>query len=150
MSSNNDHGSNPLRWDCQRQGCFNVHKRPKIEVFADCLPGRLAFTDVDGITEVNGNLLVLEWKEHRRVPTGQRVLFERWTANSPTTVMLVVGEARQMTVEETACIYQGIVNPWRDLDLAGLRADIQAWADWALAHPAGVVRSLALNREPDS
>ena len=33
-------GYNPLRWDCERQGCFNLKRRPKIEVFADCFPGR--------------------------------------------------------------------------------------------------------------
>jgi hypothetical protein len=141
MSPGKDSGHNPLRWDCERQGCFNLHKRPKIEVFADCLPGRMAFSDVDGIAEVNGNLLVLEWKEHRGVPTGQRVLYERWTAGGPATVLLVVGDARQMTVEETACVHQGIVGPWRGTDLEGLRQDIRAWSDWSLMHPAVMVAS---------
>ena len=35
-------GYNPLRWDCERQGCFNLKRRPKIEVFADCFPGRIS------------------------------------------------------------------------------------------------------------
>jgi len=131
-----DSGANPLRWDCARQGCFNLHKRPKIELFADCLPGRLAFSDVDAIAEVNGNFLVLEWKEHRRVPTGQRLLYERWTAAGPTTVLLIVGDAREMTVDEVACVHGGTIGPWRDTDLAGLRRDVRAWADWSLAHPA--------------
>ena len=131
-----DSGANPLRWDCARQGCFNLHKRPKIELFADCLPGRLAFSDVDAIAEVNGNFLVLEWKEHRRVPTGQRLLYERWTAAGPTTVLLIVGDAREMTVDEVACVHGGIIGAWRDADLDGLRSDIRAWADWALLHPA--------------
>ena len=104
-----DSGANPLRWDCSRQGCFNLHKRPKIELFADCLPGRLAFSDVDAIAEVNGNFLVLEWKEHRRVPTGQRLLYERWTAAGPTTVLLIVGDAREMTVDEAACVHGGTI-----------------------------------------
>mgnify|MGYP001168306838 FL=1 len=131
-----DSGANPLRWDCARQGCFNLHKRPKIELFADCLPGRLAFSDVDAIAEVNGNFLVLEWKEHRRVPTGQRLLYERWTAAGPTTVLLIVGDARDMTVDEVACVHGGVIGAWRDTDLDGLRSDVRAWADWALLHPA--------------
>jgi len=133
-----DSGANPLRWDCSRQGCFNLHKRPKIELFADCLPGRLAFSDVDAIAEVNGNLLALEWKEHRRIPTGQRVLFERWTAGGPATVLLVVGDARDMTVDELACVHGGVISAWRDADLDSLRRDIRVWADWALAHPAAL------------
>lgn len=33
-----NNGANPMRWDCTTQGCFNLKKRPKVEVFADCLP----------------------------------------------------------------------------------------------------------------
>jgi hypothetical protein len=139
MSPGDENGANPLRWDCRRQGCFNVHKRPKIERFADCLPGRLAFSDIDAVAEVNGNLLVLEWKEHRRIPLGQRLLYARWTALGPATVLLVVGDAQEMTVEEMACVYEGNLGPWRGTDLDGLRQEIRAWAEWALAHP--VVRS---------
>jgi metallo-beta-lactamase family protein len=58
-----DNGFNPMRWDCAEQGCFNHKKRPKIELFADCLPGRIAFSDIDAIAEINGNLLLLEWKD---------------------------------------------------------------------------------------
>ena len=36
-------GANPLRWDCAKRGCFNEKKRPKIEVFAECFPGRISF-----------------------------------------------------------------------------------------------------------
>jgi len=128
-------GTNPMLWDCQRRGCFNVHKRPKIEVFAECLPGRIAFSDVDGIVEINGNLLVLEWKNRPHIPTGQRLLYERWTANGPTAVILVVGDARDMTVEEIAYVSGGEIAPWRDMDLAGLKEVIRDWAEWASSHP---------------
>ena len=131
-----DNGWNPLRWDCETQGCFNVHKRPKIELFADCLPGRIAFSDVDGITEIKGNLLVLEWKNHRRIPRGQLLLYTRWTAGGPAAVLLIVGDARNMTVEEVACVYGGVIGPWCEMDIAGLRHEIQAWSNWAVAHPA--------------
>ena len=144
----NDNGHNPMRWDCETQGCFNLHKRPKIELFADCLPGRIAFTDVDGITEINGNLLVLEWKDHRRIPTGQRLLYTRWTANGPVTVLVVVGDARCMTVEEVACVYDGVIGPWCEMDVAGLRDEIREWAEWAVAHPARAPRSERLHDQP--
>lgn len=51
-------GYNPLRWDCERRGCFNLKRRPKIEVFAECFPGRINFGDVDGIVEIGGNALL--------------------------------------------------------------------------------------------
>lgn len=31
-------GYNELRYNCETQGCFNIKKRPKIEIFAECFP----------------------------------------------------------------------------------------------------------------
>ncbi len=42
-----------MRWDCKRNGCFNLLMRPKIEVFDDCFYGRGAMGDVDGLFERN-------------------------------------------------------------------------------------------------
>jgi len=135
MSSVNATGTNPMRWDCAKQGCFNVHKRPKIELFADCLPGRIAFSDVDGIVEIGGNLLALEWKAHRHVPRGQHLLFTRWTKHGPVTVILIIGDAQFMTVDEVAFVHRGVIEPWRDMDIETLRQIIRDWSAWALANP---------------
>ena len=135
MSCDITTGANPMRWDCTRQGCFNIHKRPKIERFADCLPGRIAFGDVDGIVEIGGNLLVLEWKERKHLPRGQELLYTRWTAYGPATVILVVGDARDMTVDEIAFVHKGIREPWLDSNLDSLRWMIRDWGQWATAHP---------------
>ena len=131
-----DNGANPMRWDCQRQGCFNIKKRPKIELLAECLPGRIAFSDVDAITEIGGHLLVLEWKEHQYTPTGQSLLYTHWTARGPATVMLIVGDAEDMTVDEVAVVHEGTTGPWQQMDLAGLKQEIREWADWAVRNPA--------------
>ena len=40
-------GYNPMKWDCGTRGCFNAIRRPKIEVFAEVLPGRIAMSDID-------------------------------------------------------------------------------------------------------
>ncbi|HYW80505.1 MAG TPA: hypothetical protein VE890_13060 [Thermoguttaceae bacterium] len=135
-----DNGANPMRWDCQRQGCFNAKKRPKIEQFADCLPGRIAFTDVDGLVEINGNLLLIEWKDHQSVSTGQRILFERLTRFSPAVVLIVEGDAETMAVESIAIAYDGRIDPPAQADLDGLRKLIREWAQWALGN--SVVRRL--------
>lgn len=136
MSSDNATGANPMRWDCQRQGCFNIRKRPKIEIFADCLPGRIAFGDVDGIVEINGNLLLLEWKDHQAISTGQRILFERLTRLCPATVLIVEGDAEFMTIDSIRVAWDGRIGPPQPADLDGLREMIRAWADWALSNPA--------------
>ena len=57
----NDNGYNPMQWNCKTQGCFNLKKRPKIEVFSACLPGKMAFSNIGAATERNGNLLIIQW-----------------------------------------------------------------------------------------
>ena len=87
-----------LHWDCQKHGCFNQKKRLKFRRLSDCLPGRIAFTDIDAITEINGNMLVLEWKDHTELTRGQRILFERLTRVCPAAVLVVEGDAEHMIV----------------------------------------------------
>ena len=125
-----------MNWDCQRQGCFNLEKRLKFGVFKECLPGNISFSDVDGIVEINGNLLLLEWKDHPHINTGQRILFERLTRLCPATVLIVEGDAEHMTVNTIRTAWQGVIMPPEVDDLDGLRARIQAWSQWAMSHSA--------------
>jgi hypothetical protein len=133
-------GYNPLRWDCEKRGCFNLKRRPKIELFADCFPGRMSFGDVDGIVEVNGNALLLEWKsEERDLPAGQRILYERLTRNSPVSVLIVVGDAETMAVEASAIFFEGTRYPpegFEPADLAIIRHHMTTWSAYAASHPA--------------
>ena len=66
---------------------------------------------------------------------GMRLRDGRWTANGPATVILVVGDARDITVDEVAFVHKGVIGPWRDMDIEGLRQSIRDWGQWALAHP---------------
>lgn len=125
-----------MRWDCARQGCFNRKKRPKIEIFADCLPGRISFGDIDGIVEINGNLLLLEWKDHQEISRGQRILFVRLTRLCPATVLVVEGDAEDMTVTSIRIIFNGVISESEPVDLEKLRQYIRMWSDYALANSA--------------
>jgi hypothetical protein len=140
MSS--DNGSNPMLWNCDRQGCFNLKKRPKIERFADCLPGRIAFSDIDAIVEINSNLLLLEWKDHAGICRGQRILFERLTRICPATVLIVEGDAEAMMVRAVRIVWQGEFMPVEAADLDDLRTLILEWSQWA-------TRNAALSRLKD-
>jgi len=131
--SRND-GYNPMRWDCQRQGCFNIKKRPKIEMFADCLFGRNAFSDIDGVAERHGNLLFIEWKDHDELGTGQRILFERITLLCPATVLVIEGDAEHMTVRSVRIVWRGQVEEPMPIDLEGVRELIKSWEKWTLTH----------------
>ena len=125
-----------LHWDCKKHGCFNQKKRLRFRLLSDCLPGRIAFTDIDAITEINGNLLLLEWKDHTELTRGQRILFERLTLLCPAAVLVVEGDAEQMTVVSIRTVWRGGVSQPEAANLDRLRQEIQAWAQWAMANSA--------------
>lgn len=124
-------GYNPLRWNCDDRGCYNVKHRPKIEFFAGALPGKIAMTDVDATTEVNGHFLFLEWKsgEPRDIPTGQRIYAQRLTALSEKiTYVVVCGDAETMEVKAVLPIAKGKLHGWQNCDLEGLFERIRRWS----------------------
>jgi hypothetical protein len=131
-----NNGYNPLRWDCKKQGCFNKKKRPKIEEFAEYLPGKISFGDIDGIVEIRGNVLVLEFKETPIIPRGQQILFRRLTRLAPLYVLVVEADIESMTVFGVSYVTDGRIEAQISMDLHGLKEKIRSWSDWALEHPA--------------
>jgi len=130
MSAN---GYNPMRWRCEDRGCFNVKKRPKIEKFCDCFPGRISLSDIDGVVEINGRFLLLEWKEDpKEIPTGQRIMFGWLTAapNRQFTVLCVAGDAETMLITH-AMHYTGPSSEWRPRDFDWCWRFMSRWSDWA-------------------
>ena len=125
-------GFNPMRWECSHRGCFNQKQRPKIEVFHDCFPGRINFGDVDAEVEVNGHFLQLEWKSYiGDVPTGQRIKYQHYTKREGFNVIVVCGNAETMEISAYQVWHGGKAGDWVSSDLAGLKARIRSWADWA-------------------
>lgn len=126
-------GYNPLRWNCEASGCYNQKLRPRIEVFAGCFPGRISMSDVDGIVEVGGCFLLMEWKSAGGAVTGgQRIMFERLTALSPRmTVVVVSGEPREPTVNSIQIFRKGVGSLPEPCDLVSLQRRIAAWAELA-------------------
>ena len=124
-----ENGYNPMRWDCNKQGCFNKKRRPKIEVFADCLPGKIAFTDIDGITEVNGRALVLECKtDPTPIPRGQAIMWHRLTKTGLLTVLCLAGDAETMDVTHCKWCYKGVWDTtWAEAALDDVKALIRQW-----------------------
>jgi hypothetical protein len=131
-----ENGYNPMHWNCEKQGCFNKKKRPKIEMFADCLPGRIAFSDIDAAVEVEGNFLILEFKEHDNIPKGQRIFFNRLTRLVPATVLVINADVETMDIHGVSYVADGRIEPQIEMDLQGLKDTIKSWSDWALKHPA--------------
>ena len=125
-------GYNPLRWDCEKKGCFNKLCRPKIEVFADCFPRRINFGDVDGIVEINGIGLMLEWKTGKgSISVGQRIMYEKLTKTGIITVLCVVGNAETMECRKYCLVYMGKKGKFKNADLAIIKNVIRRWVVFA-------------------
>lgn len=125
-------GYNPMRHDCERDGCFNRTRRPKLEIFAECFPGRINFGDVDGRVEINWRFLELEWKESpRQLPTGQRIALERLTATCPVSVLVVAGDAETMAVTHYGVFHNGTFRAWVPGDIEDVKGKCRSWAAWA-------------------
>ena len=125
--------SNALRWDCDKRGCFNVKKRPKIEIFGECFGRGINFGDVDGIVERRGQLLFLEWKPGRSaISTGQRLLHENMLSIPQISIVVAYGDAETMELSEGFDLRHGKVHRKRQkADLADLKATIAKWYAWA-------------------
>jgi hypothetical protein len=125
-------GYNPMKWDCTVRGCFNVKQRPKIEVFSDIWPGKISMSDIDGIVEIRGKALVLEWKgAPRTLPTGQRIMYERLTIGGTITVFCVAGDAETMRVDAYNIFHCGKASGWMHADIETLRGRMIRWCEWA-------------------
>lgn len=126
LSSN---GYNPLRWDCEKNGCFNIKRRPKIEVFSDCFPRRINFGDVDGLVELNGNALLLEWKTFKGdLPKGQSIAFKNLTKDGKITVLCVVGNAETMECTHYGFFWNGEWHKYRKASLMEVKSFMTRWA----------------------
>lgn len=87
---------------------------------------------MDGIVEINGKVLILEWKPSRTGLTmGQRIMYERITKNEAFVVFVVCGNAESMSVESYLIFFQGIHGDWIDSNLEELKERICSWAKWA-------------------
>ena len=122
-------GFNPLRWRCTKDGCFNILRRPKIEVFADCFPRRINFGDLDGIVELNGRFCILEWKgSGGTIAVGQKRLFARFTSVIGNVVFVVCGDAETMTITGYSFFWAGVQHPFIKSGLDGLKERVRKWA----------------------
>ena len=122
-----------MRWDCDGgKNCFNKKMRPKIEMFSECFPGRISFGDIDGIVEINGFGLMLEWKTNTNKPTtGQRIMYERLTKTGLISVLFVVGNAETMNVSHIGLFFKGKQTTLIAATIEDVKNKIKSWVTWA-------------------
>lgn len=127
--------NNIMRWDCDKQGCFNLKHRVKLGALSEALPGRIGFTDVDGIVEINGRGLMLEWKgENVPVPRGQDIMYRRLTRGKKLSVIIVEGDAEDMSVEKIGYYHDGVRYDTQPASFEALMNAIKGWVEWTTAH----------------
>lgn len=124
----------PMQYDCKSKGCFNEVHRLDFSQYYDALPGKISFSDLDGITEVAGNFLVLEWKSHAgELPVGQKLMFERMTRSNAFSVICAAGEKNSPV--QAGLYHDGRWSGWRETDAGELFECVGLWSKWALANP---------------
>lgn len=131
---------NPIYHDCQAKGCWNKQYRPNIEYFYHALPRKLTMSDIDGVAEVNGAFLFLEWKSHLGpLPTGQRILAERLTKLSTKITYVVIQHepGNPMAIEHVMVIHGGRFSDWQECTILDLNDRIAAWAKRVDIRPVG-------------
>lgn len=125
-----------MRWKCDEKGCYR-QLMPRLGGFDDCFPGRIGMSDVDGIVEIGGRFLLLEWKAPGgAVQVGQRIMFERMTANADPmkfTVIVVCGDPQTLDVESVQVFARGKAGTPESSDLSSLKSRVSAWAERASA-----------------
>ena len=122
-----------MRWNCKEKGkCFR-NLCPKLGAFDDCFPGKIGMSDVDGVVELGGRFLFLEWKSPGgSLTTGQRITFQNLTSLSPdpmkVQVILVSGDPETMDVFSVQVWSAGKAGDVVECDLEGLKDRMTAWA----------------------
>ena len=123
---------NVMNWDCQKDGCFNIKKRLKFWVFSKCFPGNINFSDVDGIVEIDGKALMLEWKsDDIDLPKGQRIMYTRLTRDERLTVMILCGNAETMEVSHLGYFFAGKYSCPAQSTTEQAREWISSWVEYA-------------------
>jgi len=136
-------GYNPIRYDCSQYGCYLTECQPKTEMFSDCFPGKISFSDMDRIVERNGRALIIEWKgPGGEIKRSQEIMWGKLTRGTMITTIAVNGDSKTMEVSAYRICWDGEWRNWQQSDFGELKLRITSWANWAETNP---VFSVAVN-----
>lgn len=100
-----------LDWSCQKHGCFKDNL-PDWGWLDSAFPGKCRVGDIDGMVEMYGRHLFLEWKpEGKPLHKGQEIALRRLTQNSRSVALVLFGDARLSVVRSLQLIQNGEVGP---------------------------------------
>jgi hypothetical protein len=95
-----------IKHNC-RNGCYVDTQTPDWSFTKGAFKNEnIVPSDMDGWVEINGNLLMIEWKRTgAELPLGQAIAFEKLTRKGQITVIVVYGNP-QTSVPESLTVYK--------------------------------------------
>lgn len=149
-------GKNVMVYDCSRSGCFNIHMRPKIEIFEQCFGvGKISMGDIDGTVERNELFLLMEWKNDQfaELKLAQLRYFEaiskvrinhEGSDRQQFSVFVVRGNAKTMEVWSYCEFIDGVQTHWIPASLEQVKRRFSEWyKSTSLLPPAAFARRTA-------
>ncbi len=89
-----------MRHNCETHGCYLKIQTPDWGFLDNSFSGKIRVSDIDGIVEANGNLLILEWKGTGvPVTKGQEIMFNMATRKNNLHVFVINGNAEKSVCE---------------------------------------------------
>lgn len=125
-----------IRHKCGPGSCYKELYLPDWGILDGCFPRDIKPSDIDGVVEINGHLLFLEWKKPpASLTTGQRRMFERQTLRARRQQVLVIyGELGKPARLEL--IQHGKTRFNQPCDMEFLRWHCEHWAQYADSLPS--------------
>ncbi|MBR9682369.1 MAG: hypothetical protein GOV02_01720 [Candidatus Aenigmarchaeota archaeon] len=99
-----------IRHNCESSGCYIKKQTPDWGFLDNSFSGKIKISDMDGMVEANGHLLILEWKrEGVAISDGQRIMFEKITTNSRITVYVIFGDPEYSIPKHIKIYKDGVI-----------------------------------------
>lgn len=122
--------SDKMRYNCASKGCY-YDQLPDWSDINNAFPGAIRPTDIDGMVEINGNVLFLEQKGVGcPVTTGQARAFRELSKKDRVTVVVM---RPGLKFEMEALFYvDGSGSGWKNLYRSDLLTWFELWSDNAM------------------
>ena len=129
-------GYNPIR----NVTAFEANHIP-VERFAECFPGNIGVSDLDGIVELNNNFIIFEGKSYlfpseEFLRTGQGMMLQRVSELPRMTVCLFVHNGPAINFDITHYVYMrggkwhgsDTSHGWKETTTSGLLEVVKGWS----------------------
>ncbi len=119
-----------LWWDCEKHGCYKQKCIPDWGFLQGVFPRGCRPTDIDGVVELDGRFLFLEWKHTGgSLQKAQRRLFQRLTLLSPDILVVILyGDTEALTIGHFQTIYGGKCSDMEECTTDAIIERIRTWA----------------------